>query len=90
MRPACHACKDYSNHFADLSFGGLGAPDEYTTVVLRRPNGEDIFDRAVRQGYIKEKSLKKEEKKEIIAKISKYSNWKAERAAKFLEKLEKN
>ncbi|MFX0132812.1 MAG: Coenzyme F420 hydrogenase/dehydrogenase, beta subunit C-terminal domain [Candidatus Hodarchaeota archaeon] len=87
MRPACRACKDYSNHFADLSFGGLGAPDGYTTVVIRRPNGEEIYDRAVHQGYIKEKPLKKEEKQEIISKISKFSNWKAERAAKFLEDL---
>ncbi|MFX1449408.1 MAG: Coenzyme F420 hydrogenase/dehydrogenase, beta subunit C-terminal domain [Promethearchaeota archaeon] len=87
MRPACHACKDYSNHFADLSFGGIGAPDGYTTIIIRRSNGENIFDRAVRKGYIEEKTLNKEEKQTILSKISKLSNWKAERAAKFLENI---
>ena len=88
MRPACRACKDYSNHFSDLSFGGLGAPDGYTTVLIRRKNGKDIFDRAVQQGYIKEKPISKNEKQEIISKISQFSNWKAERTSKFLERIE--
>lgn len=88
MRPACRACKDFSNHFADLSFGGLGSPDSYTTVLIRGKLGEDIFDRAIAQGYIMEKSLKTDEKKKVISKISKFSNWKADRAAKYLEQIE--
>ncbi|MHA1297876.1 MAG: Coenzyme F420 hydrogenase/dehydrogenase, beta subunit C-terminal domain [Candidatus Helarchaeota archaeon] len=87
MRPACRACKDYSNHFADISFGGLGSPDGYTTVIIRTKAGEEIFDRAVQQGYVEEKKVNKEERKEIISKISKISNWKAGRAEKFLEKI---
>lgn len=87
MRPACRACKDYSNHFADISFGGLGSPDGFTTVIIRTKNGEEIYDRAVQQNFIKEEPLNKEKRKQIISKISEISNWKAKRAEKFLDNL---
>ncbi|MHA1378947.1 MAG: Coenzyme F420 hydrogenase/dehydrogenase, beta subunit C-terminal domain [Candidatus Helarchaeota archaeon] len=87
MRPACRVCKDYSNHFADISFGGLGSPDGFTTVLIRTKVGEEIYDRAVQQKYIIEEQVDKAKKQGIISKISKISNWKAERASKFLENL---
>ncbi|MFX1239586.1 MAG: Coenzyme F420 hydrogenase/dehydrogenase, beta subunit C-terminal domain, partial [Promethearchaeota archaeon] len=33
-RSACFACRDFSNVYADLSFGGLGSQDGYTTTVI--------------------------------------------------------
>lgn len=42
-RHACHYCDDYSAEYADLSFGGLGAPAGWTTVAVRTPIGRAIF-----------------------------------------------
>lgn len=42
-RYACRYCSDYSNEFADISFGGLGAEDGWTTVISRTPLGRAIL-----------------------------------------------
>ena len=36
-RNACRYCTDYSAELADLSFGGVGAPEDWTSVVVRTP-----------------------------------------------------
>lgn len=42
-RYACHYCDDYAAEFADLSFGGIGAPEGWTTVISRTPLGRAIL-----------------------------------------------
>ncbi len=42
-RYACSYCSDYSNEFADISFGGIGADDGWTTVITRTPLGRAIL-----------------------------------------------
>ena len=42
-RYACRYCSDYSSEYADISFGGIGAEDGWTTVVLRSNLGRAIF-----------------------------------------------
>jgi len=42
-RHACHYCDDYSAEYADLSFGGIGAEEGWTTVAIRTPIGRAIF-----------------------------------------------
>jgi coenzyme F420 hydrogenase subunit beta len=42
-RHACQYCDDYSAEFADLSFGGIGAEEGWTTVAIRTPIGRAIF-----------------------------------------------
>ena len=39
-RYACQYCDDYSAEYADLSFGGIGAPDGWTTVITPHLPGE--------------------------------------------------
>lgn len=56
-RPACLACTDFANEFADLSVGGLGSPQGYTTVLIRSERGSQIYAEAVGRGYIEERSL---------------------------------
>lgn len=51
-RAACLACSDFANDFADISFGGLGSPDGWTTVVVRTEAGERIFNEVLRNGYV--------------------------------------
>ena len=42
-RYACRYCRDYSAEFADVSFGGIGAAEGWTTVLTRTPLGRAIF-----------------------------------------------
>jgi coenzyme F420 hydrogenase subunit beta len=53
-RQACFACTDYANDFADISVGGIGSPEGYTTTVIRNEVGQKLFSRALRDGYIEE------------------------------------
>lgn len=71
VRPACFACRDFSNVYADISFGGLGSKDGYTTSIIRTNIGKKINNNALKEGYIKESSeLNTSVKKsEMLAKI---------------------
>ncbi|MCF6249055.1 MAG: Coenzyme F420 hydrogenase/dehydrogenase, beta subunit C-terminal domain [Desulfobacula sp.] len=42
-RYACHYCSDYSAEFSDISFGGLGAQEGWTTVISRTPLGRAVL-----------------------------------------------
>ena len=42
-RFACYFCPDYSAEYADVSFGGIGAQEGWTTVITRTPVGRAIF-----------------------------------------------
>ncbi len=42
-RQACKHCSDYAAEFADISFGGMGAPENWTTAIMRTPKGRAAF-----------------------------------------------
>ncbi len=42
-RFACYFCPDYSAEYADVSFGGIGAEEGWTTVIARTPVGRAIL-----------------------------------------------
>lgn len=42
-RPACIHCREFSAEYADISFGGVGSEEGWTTVVTRTPLGRAIF-----------------------------------------------
>jgi len=42
-RYACHYCVDYSAEYADISFGGIGAEEGWTTVLTRSTLGRAVF-----------------------------------------------
>ncbi len=80
-RPACFACRDFSNVYADISFGGLGSNDGYTTAIIRTKTGEEIYNNALREGYIQEPpdlntSVKKSE---MLAKVISFGKRKFQR-----------
>lgn len=73
-RPACLACTDFANDYADLSAGGLGSPAGYTTVLLRTEKGNRIYSEALAQGYISERKAEnlvegRSEEARMISKI---------------------
>ncbi|MEM2914918.1 MAG: Coenzyme F420 hydrogenase/dehydrogenase, beta subunit C-terminal domain, partial [Candidatus Bathyarchaeia archaeon] len=55
----CLYCKDNTNHYADISVGDR--KPEWCNVIIRTQNGEEIFMRAEKEGYIKINSLTKED-----------------------------
>ena len=91
-RPACFACQDFSNEYADISVGGLGSPDGYTTTLIRTEAGASVYDDALRRGYIRERLFKdaeesRLEKTKILAKIVSFTRRKRMRAKERLSEL---
>ena len=91
-RPACLACMDFSNEYADISVGGLGSVDGYTTTVIRTDKGANLFRNAVQHGYVEEAKYRdaderKNKKTKMVAKIVSFSTRKKLRAEKRLMEL---
>ncbi len=92
VRPACLACTDFANDFADISVGGLGAPDGYTTTVVRTDIGMKRYREAVEVGYIEEHTVKSRkelqvEKTKTLAKIINFADRKRQRGLATLKKI---
>ncbi len=83
-RPACFACRDFSNVYADISFGGLGSQDGYTTSVIRTKTGVKIYNDALKEGYIQEPSKfnTSVKKSEMLAKVISFGKRKYDRYKK--------
>lgn len=89
-RPACLACSDFANEYADISVGGLGSLDGYTTTIVRTNKGAALFRNALNQGYIEEAVYRnaderKIEKTKMLAKIAAFSTRKRLRAEQRLK-----
>jgi coenzyme F420 hydrogenase subunit beta len=92
VRPACLACTDFANDFADLSVGGLGAPDGYTTTVLRTEIGVKRYNEAVNSGFIREMKTSGPSESQInktrtLAKIINFAERKRERGLNTLKNI---
>jgi coenzyme F420 hydrogenase subunit beta len=87
-RHACNFCSDYAAEFADLSFGGLGAEEGWTTVITRSQVGENLMAKAM-GNYIEEHDRKTRPalKKEALAKVQQYSDLKKQKARVEREKM---
>lgn len=84
-RPACLFCPDFSAEYADISFGGLGSLERYTTVLIRSEKGKWVYRGALDSGYIKERKYASVQKARsdwmnTNAKILNFSERKKERA----------
>ncbi|NVM34781.1 MAG: Coenzyme F420 hydrogenase/dehydrogenase, beta subunit C-terminal domain [Candidatus Lokiarchaeota archaeon] len=87
MRPACRACNDFSNIYADISFGGLGSPDKYTTVITRTKKGEELLLKTVNAGVIRASELDKSKKNSMLELITQFSRLKIDRKDAFMKDL---
>lgn len=79
-RPACLACRDFANDFADISVGGLGSPEGYTTSMIRTTLAKRIFTEAVNGGYIKTAAMSEAEKAGLLSLVETFVEKKRERA----------
>jgi coenzyme F420 hydrogenase subunit beta len=89
-RPACFACTDFACEYADISCGGVGSPDGYTTTLLRTTAGEALYNRAREDGAIEELSFRSLDQGRsaasvMMAKIVAATRRKQARAAKRME-----
>jgi coenzyme F420 hydrogenase subunit beta len=87
-RHACQYCDDYSAEYADLSFGGIGAKEGWTTVAIRTPIGRAIFADAM--GVALEEydfNSKPESASQVMAKVLDWSMLKKTKAAEESEEL---
>lgn len=84
-RPACLSCRDFANDFADISVGGLGSPDGYTTSLIRTTLARKVFTEAVNEGYIKTADISDAEKAGMLSLVKTFVEKKKERAEKRYE-----
>lgn len=87
VRPACFSCADFTNVYSDISFGGLGSPDKYTTVIPRTEKGKKLFHKVLGDKIIKNLVLKTPEKENMKELITKFSHSKMEREISFVKNL---
>jgi len=80
-RKSCTICTDFSAELADISVGGLGLSG-WTFTILRTKKGEELFDKAVRKGFLKTRSV--EEEKGAFDLLLRLSKRKRETAASSL------
>ncbi len=52
VRPECIPCTDFSNYTADISVGGLGSPDGYTTTIIRNQLAQSVLEEAIAKRYL--------------------------------------
>jgi len=91
-RPACLSCTEFANGYADISAGGLGSREGYTTILLRTDQGRALYDEALRQGYIKEAQFAtsadlRDEKARMVERVAAYARWKQERGKRRRQEL---
>jgi len=63
---SCKFCTDLAAENADISFGGVGTPKDWTTVLARSGIGYEIFNEAVDNGYIESRLLEENEMKNVL------------------------
>jgi coenzyme F420 hydrogenase subunit beta len=56
----CRTCTYFTSQLADLSIGGAGPLKDWSIVIIRTRKGEDLFNRAVKEGIITTKKIETE------------------------------
>jgi coenzyme F420-reducing hydrogenase beta subunit len=67
VRNHCHNCDEFTSRFADISFGGSGAVQQNSMMVVRTNKGKDLIRDVIIAGYIQK----------FIPKKSTIAEWKS-------------
>ncbi len=62
VRNSCKHCEDFTAEYSDISVGGIGCPNGYSTVIARTEKGLELLKNAEKAGYIELRELKSDEK----------------------------
>jgi coenzyme F420 hydrogenase subunit beta len=87
MRPACNACSDFTNVYADISFGGLGSEDKFTTVIPRTDKGMNLISKVKNENIITCKNLEARNINQMKDLISKFSISKIKRNENYMNSI---
>jgi coenzyme F420 hydrogenase subunit beta len=87
MRPACNACSDFTNIYADISFGGLGSNEKFTTVIARTKKGMDLISKVKNEKIIKCADLDAINIDRMKDQISEFSHSKTNRKVNYMNDL---
>ena len=85
MRPACDACSDFTNVYADVSFGGLGSSENFTTVITRTKKGCKLLAEALKRGTFINLEIDSSEEKHVKNLLLQYSISKKVRKENFMK-----
>jgi coenzyme F420 hydrogenase subunit beta len=80
-RYACQFCNDYAAELADLSFGGVGAKEGWTTVISRTPLGRASLADAKCAGIVEEFNYE-ENPNYVSHALSRVRSWSAKKRKK--------
>jgi coenzyme F420 hydrogenase subunit beta len=91
-RPACLACRLFANDYADISVGGLGSPDGFTTVMIRTIKGKEMFADALYHGRIQpitraSAEEREGEKRRMVSLVEDFAKMKKKRGEAELERI---
>jgi len=87
MRPACNACSDFTNIYADISFGGLGSNEKFTTVIPRTNKGMNLISKVLSEDTIKCANLDTTSINKMKDQISEFSHSKTKRKENYMKNL---
>jgi coenzyme F420 hydrogenase subunit beta len=82
---SCRTCTDFTAEFADLSVGGGTPLKDWSLVIVRTRNGEELLEKAVKAGVIKVREIASEP--EVLAHVIQMATSKKESALKDMEEL---
>ncbi len=85
VRPECVPCTDFSNYASDVSVGGLGSPDGYTTTMIRSLRAKSLIEEAIAKGYLERND--EVDERTMIKKIEDMARRKHDRGMSKLKKL---
>jgi coenzyme F420 hydrogenase subunit beta len=57
VRNSCKQCDDFTAEYADISVGGIGCPDGWSTVIARTQKAAELLRNADKAGYLELREL---------------------------------
>ncbi|MGQ4891324.1 MAG: Coenzyme F420 hydrogenase/dehydrogenase, beta subunit C-terminal domain [Candidatus Njordarchaeia archaeon] len=66
IRGSCKICHDFTAKLSDISVGGIGSPEGWTTIIIRSELGERIVEEAEKEGYIETMELTEKDINKIV------------------------
>jgi coenzyme F420 hydrogenase subunit beta len=83
----CRTCTYFTSQLADLSVGGAGPLKDWSIVIIRTREGENFFNRAVKEGVITTKKIETEP--EALAHLLQLVSYKRQSALQEIEAMRK-
>ena len=83
----CRTCTYFTSQLADISIGGAGPLKDWSIVIIRNREGEDFFNRAVKEGIITTKKIETEP--EALAHLLQLATYKRDAALQEIEAMRK-